>query len=169
MKPRRSGITSSPKRRIERMTSSSGRSERWCPGADSNHRHADFQSAALPTELPGPTVAMLRTFSRPNRADHDNTSKAPYKRSPLECPAGPKIGSQSYTLAFGRVVVGNDGVEISFAQRFFRRYSVVTAKPAAQVNVGAPFGTERPVIHHGRLSADWTCLLTGYFLHLLLT
>ena len=26
---------------------------KWCPGADSNHRHADFQSAALPTELPG--------------------------------------------------------------------------------------------------------------------
>src|SRR5450432_1655610 len=25
---------------------------RWCLGADSNHRHADFQSAALPTELP---------------------------------------------------------------------------------------------------------------------
>ena len=24
----------------------------WCPGAESNHRHADFQSAALPTELP---------------------------------------------------------------------------------------------------------------------
>ena len=23
------------------------------PGAESNHRHADFQSAALPTELPG--------------------------------------------------------------------------------------------------------------------
>jgi hypothetical protein len=29
----------------------SGRKE-WCLGADSNHRHADFQSAALPTELP---------------------------------------------------------------------------------------------------------------------
>src|SRR5919108_4079658 len=27
--------------------------EGWCPGAESNHRHADFQSAALPTELPG--------------------------------------------------------------------------------------------------------------------
>jgi hypothetical protein len=26
---------------------------KWCPGAESNHRHADFQSAALPTELPG--------------------------------------------------------------------------------------------------------------------
>ena len=26
---------------------------RWCPGTESNCRHADFQSAALPTELPG--------------------------------------------------------------------------------------------------------------------
>src|SRR5690348_15733059 len=26
----------------------------WWPGSESNQRHADFQSAALPTELPGP-------------------------------------------------------------------------------------------------------------------
>ncbi len=25
----------------------------WCPGAESNRRHKDFQSFALPTELPG--------------------------------------------------------------------------------------------------------------------
>ena len=25
----------------------------WCPGEESNHRHRDFQSRALPTELPG--------------------------------------------------------------------------------------------------------------------
>ena len=31
--------------------------EMWCLGADSNHRHADFQSAALPTELPRPRPA----------------------------------------------------------------------------------------------------------------
>ena len=29
-----------------------GLQKTWCLGADSNHRHADFQSAALPTELP---------------------------------------------------------------------------------------------------------------------
>src|SRR5690242_19025426 len=29
----------------------------WCPGAESNHRHCDFQSHALPTELPGHPVS----------------------------------------------------------------------------------------------------------------
>ena len=27
--------------------------KKWCPGAELNHRHRDFQSRALPTELPG--------------------------------------------------------------------------------------------------------------------
>ena len=31
----------------------------WWPGAESNCRHADFQSAALPTELPGQTLVFL--------------------------------------------------------------------------------------------------------------
>ena len=29
------------------------RAKGWCPGAELNHRHTDFQSVALPTELPG--------------------------------------------------------------------------------------------------------------------
>ena len=31
----------------------SKKSKKWCPRAESNHRHEDFQSSALPTELPG--------------------------------------------------------------------------------------------------------------------
>jgi hypothetical protein len=27
--------------------------EKWCPEVESNHRHKDFQSFALPTELSG--------------------------------------------------------------------------------------------------------------------
>ncbi len=32
---------------------SAGCGPAWCPGEESNHRHRDFQSRALPTELPG--------------------------------------------------------------------------------------------------------------------
>jgi hypothetical protein len=32
----------------------------WCPGAESNHRHCDFQSHALPTELPGRATEGLK-------------------------------------------------------------------------------------------------------------
>ncbi len=27
--------------------------KKWCPGAESNHRHEDFQSTALPLSYPG--------------------------------------------------------------------------------------------------------------------
>ncbi len=36
----------------------------WCPGAGSNHRHCDFQSHALPTELPGHRLAAGRPLER---------------------------------------------------------------------------------------------------------
>jgi hypothetical protein len=33
-----------------------------CPGPESNQRHADFQSAALPTELPGRNFLTLDCY-----------------------------------------------------------------------------------------------------------
>ena len=40
---------------------------KWCPGAESNHRHDDFQSSALPLSYPGISVAAAhpaRPFGR---------------------------------------------------------------------------------------------------------
>ncbi len=49
--------------------------QEWCPGAGSNHRHCDFQSHALPTELPG---------RRPERCP----GRAPvYSETGPRCPA----------------------------------------------------------------------------------
>src|SRR5438067_9554218 len=42
-------------------------SPQW-PGTESNRRHADFQSAALPTELPGLVAADSATYRRTNTA-----------------------------------------------------------------------------------------------------
>ena len=72
----------------------------WCPGAGSNHRHCDFQSHALPTELPGQVPGARgrerRFIVRPGCAVHHASPSAtrgaatqepqpkPARRSPLE-------------------------------------------------------------------------------------
>src|SRR5438045_9120412 len=37
----------------------------WCLGAELNHRHTDFQSVALPTELPEHDGTVMHMESRP--------------------------------------------------------------------------------------------------------
>src|SRR3989344_6823643 len=51
--------------------------EEWWPGSESNQRHADFQSAALPTELPGRGAAHYKEALRvcTNRPGLTKTSK----------------------------------------------------------------------------------------------
>ncbi len=43
--PQRQGSVGKPSRALSLL---------WCPGTELNCRHGDFQSPALPTELPGP-------------------------------------------------------------------------------------------------------------------
>ena len=69
MEPRRTGADGKER----------GRTERWCPGAESNHRHLHFQCSALPTELPG----------RRTRRAAGGRSAARYKGSVSGCPDEP--------------------------------------------------------------------------------
>ena len=54
----------------------------WCPGTELNCRHGDFQSPALPTELPGPKqqkalYAFCLLMSRKNIVTGDMNSDIP--------------------------------------------------------------------------------------------
>jgi hypothetical protein len=48
--------------------------EKVCPRPGSNQRHADFQSAALPTELPGHSIGNRRGTWLPWVEDNDKRS-----------------------------------------------------------------------------------------------
>src|ERR1700741_664903 len=53
----------------------------WCPGAESNHRHCDFQSHALPTELPGHP----QTAEAVEVAERRSSIKPAHPARPLRC------------------------------------------------------------------------------------
>jgi hypothetical protein len=53
---------------IDVSTTSSGG---WCPGTELNRRHEDFQSSALPTELPGRTKLGESTHQQIHCPRHD--------------------------------------------------------------------------------------------------
>lgn len=53
-------VTAPPEKQNPWYLAESGVSVFWCPGTESNRRHGDFQSPALPTELPGQRGAIKR-------------------------------------------------------------------------------------------------------------
>ena len=53
-----------PKARGFRVPGRECGKQEWCPGAESNHRHDDFQSSALPLSYPGISVAAAEPARR---------------------------------------------------------------------------------------------------------
>ena len=45
-------------KRTEGQREQKGKGNKICPGTELNRRHGDFQSPALPTELPGRVVSL---------------------------------------------------------------------------------------------------------------
>ncbi len=95
--------------------------EEWCPGVESNYRHHDFQSCALPTELPG------------------------HRRTPAYRGEGRSLS---------RWRSGFEIVLFEVVRRLDRRDRVGAGKPAAEVDLPAPGGAERPVFGLAGPAAD---------------
>jgi hypothetical protein len=82
--------------------------QEWCPGAGSNHRHCDFQSHALPTELPGrragPRACERRVIVRQGGPVHPATPAASPGAASLHGPLadGPSDG-KSRAFRLGQV------------------------------------------------------------------
>jgi hypothetical protein len=101
-------------------------SVKWCPGAESNHRHCDFQSHALPTELPGQfrvteRCRSGRVIERSDGAVH---------------PSG--VASGLFFVFVAQGAAGN---------------GVGAGQPTVQIDIPAARGAERLVGLGGRLAA----------------
>ena len=139
----------------------------WCPGAESNHRHCDFQSHALPTELPGHFAdrpARERGFIVGLRGSVHHASPFGLRvaqprgtRRAMRARHGPKGGDgrkeprkQLKSRLFGVFLVV-----------FGRRHDVGIRQPAVQVDIPTALGTERARGHTCRLAANRTGLCGG--------
>jgi hypothetical protein len=136
--------------------------EAWCPGAESNHRHRDFQSRALPTELPG---------RRASPAGEVMESAAGYRGSVPACPgcwcgATPRVilrvieasilkSAKHLRASPPLVLIGPLVLQVV---RFHGRHRVGSRKPAMEINVGATPRAERAKQRHGRLATGRTGL-----------
>lgn len=101
------------------------KAKEWCPEADSNHRHADFQSAALPTELSG----RLSLFAFGWRVTRPVAERCPERKSRISL----LIFAGSYWLC---------------------RNAIVAPEPVRQVHIRAAPRAEGAVFSHGRFAAD---------------
>ena len=124
----------------------------WCPGAELNHRHRDFQSRALPTELPG---------RRARRAAGDGRARAVYRGSIPHCPDNRRARTKSRPWTRAQDCAGRQPAAVRRSPSRGRRRSVLflvlggrdrvdAAEPAVEIDIGAALAAERPECLHPR-------------------
>ncbi len=156
---------------------------KWCPGAESNHRHCDFQSHALPTELPGrrgppkgrakQSARFIEAGFRPVQTSRwavGKRSKPAYDfdRNPSPgrtlcirpLPKGevkgslpPPLPRTSAVLPVARLLA-RVSLPVGVVLGFHRRNRVVAGQPAIEVDILAAPGTERPKACRRGLAAN---------------
>jgi hypothetical protein len=108
-----------------------GERGKWCPGAESNHRHCDFQSHALPTELPGHARAMARE-------EQGHTPRRAPDQAARATPHLPTLPGQVRVPLLGLV-----------------RDHIVPGQPVTEVAISAARTGERPAGRRRGPRADW--------------
>src|SRR5690606_5258157 len=103
--------------------------EEWCPGTESNRRHCDFQSHALPTELPGQVRGPARM-------------------------AGSAVGASAYGQGARPWQEGSVALGDVFRVSGRARHSVAVVEPLREVPITAAARTERCEFLAARLPAD---------------
>ena len=103
--------------------------EEWCPGTESNRRHCDFQSHALPTELPGHITLAAASF-----IDRRAVGAPPYGEagSLLQDPIG------GISVPF----LADDFPGDFFGRGRATGHCIAIAEPLGEIAVLAPAGAE---------------------------
>ena len=103
--------------------------KKWCPGAELNHRHADFQSAALPTELPGHFPARGRGTGGIAKSRRRHSRRTAYRRNRKSCPAPPMASIYPSPQGFPRQSAAASGTGGAVSRLSRRRTTLPRCRP----------------------------------------
>ena len=130
--------------------------EKWCPKADSNHRHSDFQSLALPTELFGhPRFRVIPvTWSRAYRQRRGGLSSQKSAKKRLAVKASIFVGLSGYGWVIALVTAGAHGD------------AIILVKPGVQITITASARAEGAEFLRRRFATQragaWLCRGSGF-------
>ena len=130
----------------------------WCPGMELNHRHRDFQSPALPPELPGRRLPQSGCLHRKNQRRCPARQVRALARS-VQSTSLVVMASVFGPSAVGcriRIVLSVSPRRKLIFKRILDRNAVTLQEPSTQIDLLAAQRAERSKLRSCRCTADWT-------------